>query len=72
MASLQSADIRVRLEPVALRDICGRHSVTAAEIDKVAREKANMIALFDDAMGKVKEGITTVEEALRTVRVEKD
>jgi type IV pilus assembly protein PilB len=56
----------------ALRDICAKHGVSAAEINTVAIEKANMISLFDDAMGKVKEGITTVEEALRTVRVEKN
>ena len=55
-----------------LREICGRHGVTAAEINKVALDKADMISLFDDEMSKVKEGVTSIEEALRTVRVEKD
>jgi type IV pilus assembly protein PilB len=55
-----------------LRDICAKHGVSAAEIAIVAIEKADMVPLFDDAMLKVKEGITSFEEALRTVRVEKD
>jgi type IV pilus assembly protein PilB len=55
-----------------LRDICAKHGVSAAEIAIVAIEKASMIPLFDDAMGKVKDGITDFGEALRTVRVEKD
>ncbi len=55
----------------ALREVCGRPHATSAEIDKVAREKGEMIPLFDDAMDKVKQGITTIDEALRTVRVEK-
>ena len=53
-----------------LREIANRHGVSAVEIDKVAR-KNGMISLFDDAMDKVKQGITSLEEALRTVRVEK-
>jgi type IV pilus assembly protein PilB len=55
----------------ALREICSKHNVTGAEIHKVAEEKAEMISLFDDAMSKVKEQITTLDEALRTVRVER-
>jgi type IV pilus assembly protein PilB len=54
-----------------LRDICAKHGVSAAEINTVAIEQANMISLFDDAMDKVKQGVTSLEEALRTVRVEK-
>jgi type IV pilus assembly protein PilB len=53
-----------------LREICTRHGATAADIDKVAR-KNGMVSLFDDAMEKVRAGVTSLEEALRTVRVEK-
>lgn len=53
-----------------LREVCTRHGVSGADIDKVAK-KHGMISLFDDAMEKVKQGLTTFEEALRTVRVEK-
>jgi type IV pilus assembly protein PilB len=53
-----------------LREMASKHGVSAAEIDKVAR-KNGMISLFDDAMEKVKQGVTSLEEALRTVRVEK-
>jgi type IV pilus assembly protein PilB len=53
-----------------LRAICSRHGVSSMEIERVAR-KNGMISLFDDAMEKVKAGITSLEEALRTVRVEK-
>ncbi|HVY61016.1 MAG TPA: GspE/PulE family protein [Planctomycetota bacterium] len=55
-----------------LREICAKHAVSAAEIAQVALEKADMVSLFDDAMLKVKEGITDFAEALRTVRVEKN
>jgi len=56
----------------ALREICAKHGISAADINTVAIEKADMISLFDDAMCKVKDGITSLEEALRTVRVEKN
>ena len=53
-----------------LREATARRGVPTSEIDRIAR-KAGMVPLCDDAMAKVKQGITSVEEALRTVRVEK-
>ncbi len=53
-----------------LRAICARAGASAQEIERVAR-KNGMVTLFDDAMAKVKAGVTSLEEALRTVRVEK-
>ena len=47
---------------------CG---VAAIDIDRVAR-KNGMISLFEDSMWKVRDGITSLAEALRSVSVEKD
>ena len=52
----------------AVRAVAARHAVPATEIHKVAVAEADLIPLFDDAMDKVKQGITDLAEALRNVK----
>jgi type IV pilus assembly protein PilB len=53
-----------------LRELCTKEHLAAAEIERMAKAHG-MATLFDDAMMKVRMGITSVAEALRTVKVEK-
>ena len=65
-----AAGLELLVMDTELRELVARKGVSAIEIDRMARAHG-MVNLFDDAMGKVREGVTSLEEALRTVRVEK-
>ena len=51
----------------AMRAAIGCKGVTAESLKRMAIERSGMTTLFQDAMEKVCEGITSLEEAMTTV-----
>ncbi len=55
----------------ALRELAAHKGASAQDLDRLGRQHG-MWSLFEDAMAKVRGGISSLEEALRTVKVEKE
>ena len=52
----------------AVRSVAARPHTSASEIHEVAVREAELMPMYDDAIAKVKRGITDLAEALRHVR----